>query len=120
MAEGNLPRIEEGEREEPNQTGDSIPGVPVSGEVLPGENTPAYSGEIPGSSDSWRVRYYSDYDYLTFVCATAVSTVCAYKTAMLKINGHDLRNKSPLALLRSGASISVAVEKWLECRGVRR
>ena len=60
-------------------------------------------------TDDWWAQYYQEYEYSTLVC-NAVST---YKATAQQLNGHDLNEQSPLILLDSGASNSVAGQKWL-------
>ena len=74
--------------------------------------------EIPTqeSLDDWRPKFYADDVYPAYVC----TTMRTKKSSVQKLNGHDLHEKSPLILLDSGASITVAGQKWLHWWDARR
>ena len=61
-------------------------------------------------AEAWWSQWYSDYDYPTYVC----TTMTTYKTSSQRLNGHLLSDESPLMLLDSGASLSVAGQPWLD------
>ena len=68
----------------------------------------------PGAgADEWWSEYFQN-------CPTYVIQVCqpvtVYKNSQLGINGHSLSEKSPLILIDSGASLSVAGKRWLQWR----
>ena len=63
-------------------------------------------------SDDLRPQYYVAPTQTTYVC----TTVDTYKSTGSKLNGHGLNDQSPLMLLDSGASITVAGQGCLKWR----
>ena len=75
------------------------------------ENTEAATDYTDVNAEKWRVEYYQN-------CPTYVihvnQPIAVYKNAPNDVYGHDLSDKSPLILIDSGESLSVAGKKWMQ------
>ena len=89
---------------DPNQTASESPIDPN-----PVEEWIDETGSAEEVDDWWWSQYYVDGAHQSYVCAAFPT----YKMSVQELNGHELSDKSPLILLDSGASITVAGEKWL-------
>lgn len=71
------------------------------------------SVDQPGAdAEEWWSGYYKNWPtYVIHVFQPGA----IYKNAQQNVNGRDLSDKSPLVFIDSGASLSVAGEKWLQC-----
>ena len=95
----SLPAVE-------GEAGDvSTPLAPVTPLETEGDTAAVEQTAAQEENDAWRRQFYNQSDSRTSLVCT---TVAAYKASANRRNGHELHDKSPLMLLDSGASVSVA------------